>query len=213
MKSLLYILLAVPTVCQAQTSAGSFLAGGNMSFRTQTQNTTYTFFWFGGPVDQEAEIQTNSFSVSPSGGYFIIDNLCAGMSFPVQLSKSTTKIDDDILINHKSTTRTLTFGPFARYYFPLHDKISLLVFANYAWGYSRTRTESTTAQNGVVETSKSETKFRSDYFNTSGGASFFPNKNTGLEFLLQYGILTYDEIPGDIRGLTASIGLQIYFTK
>jgi hypothetical protein len=213
MKHLLLFIVFLPAICSAQTSRGSLLTGGDLSFATQRQNTTLSFFSIGDVIEEDATIKTNSALLTPAAGYFLIDNLCLGLSFPMSFSKSTAKIQDDIYFRYESTTRVLTFGPFVRYYFPLHDKISLIASTGYAWGYNRTRTEFLRSTGSVTEQSKSESKFHSKTFTIATGVSFFPNRNTGFEFLMEYGKLKYDEISGDTSGLTASIGLQIYFTK
>jgi hypothetical protein len=213
MKHLLLLIVLLPTICKAQTSRGSLLTGGDISFASQRQNTTLSFFSVGDIIEEDVAIKTNCALLSPTIGYFLIDNLCLGLSFPMSFSKSTAKIQDDIYFRYESTTRVLTFGPFLRYYFSLHDKISLIASTGYAWGYNRTRTGYLRSTGSVTEQANSESKFHSRTYTIGTGVSFFPNRNTGVEFLIEYGKLKYDEISTDTNSLTAAIGLQLYFAK
>jgi len=73
--------------------------------------------WGYGSDSPEAEYKFTTYNFLPRGGYFIIDNLVAGLEI-VLTGYSEKDVDDD------DTWKESTFGigPFVRYYYPL-DKV------------------------------------------------------------------------------------------
>lgn len=71
-------------------------------------------------TDNKEEVtKTSSFSVSPSVGYFVSDNLAVGLGLGYGSSKVTIDGDTD------SETNTLSFGGFGRYYFSPKSKFTM----------------------------------------------------------------------------------------
>jgi len=70
-----------------------------------------------GSAPAEAEFKQFVYNILPKAGYFIIDNLAAGLEVVVTGNKWTDIDNDDI---YKGST--LGIGPFVRYYYPL-DRI------------------------------------------------------------------------------------------
>ncbi len=95
MKKLLLITMIATSIsfAQAQTSEGGWLAGAssNLSFSSTS-------------IDGVDDNQSN-FNLTGRAGYFVIDNLAAGLN----LGLSSSKLGD-------FKTSSTTIGPFARYY-------------------------------------------------------------------------------------------------
>ncbi len=99
------VLLTVTAFAQF-TTQGTLLLGGSsnlgLSFLSEK------FKLSGGDFQDGDKI--TSFNISPQVGYFVIDNLAVGAG----LDFNSTKFKND---NSQLTSSTITFGPFARYYF------------------------------------------------------------------------------------------------
>lgn len=85
------LCLLIPAIAQGQTSKGSWLIGGGITF---TSSKT-------GDFDQ------TDFSITPGAGYFFANNFAAGAS--IWFSSSKTEGDD--------AETLFSFNPFLRYYF------------------------------------------------------------------------------------------------
>lgn len=70
--------------------------------------------WQQGSGQPEAEYKLTTYNFLPKGGYFIIDNLVAGLEVVVSGYKEKAVDDGDTY-----TELTLGIGPFVRYYYPL----------------------------------------------------------------------------------------------
>ena len=71
------------------------------------------------------------FNLMPKGGYFIMDNLAAGLNIFMSISSEKDSGDDD-----KDTESLLGLGPWARYYYPL-EKIYPFVELNVGIGSTK----------------------------------------------------------------------------
>ena len=91
----LALVIATPVV-HAQTSSGSMMAGGSITFSSSSRE--------GGSAND-----FSSFSFSPSFGYFISDNFALGTSLTLSTSRTGTGAA-------KTTGSSFGLGPFVRYY-------------------------------------------------------------------------------------------------
>lgn len=119
-KIFLALSLSFIGVISAQTEKGSFIISGqtNLGFASTTVKYKNDGQTFDGP-------KTNTFNISPSVGYFVINNLALGVA--LDFNSSTTKLktgtviespDDQIFINGtKETQTTLSIIPNATYFF------------------------------------------------------------------------------------------------
>ena len=81
--------------------------------------------------------KTSFLNLIPKVGYFVIDNLAAGLD--LTLSTYSTKNSD----NSKSNGTLLCIGPFARYYIPM-DKFSPFAEVNIGIGANNSKNKSST---------------------------------------------------------------------
>jgi outer membrane protein len=187
-------LIILGCSCNAfgQFKKGTILAGGSIgaSFTTNktiTGSTTTT------------NSSTNSFSLSPQVGYFIIDDFTVGAG--VQLSTSSLNSDDS---SYKRSQTFLTFEPFTRYYF---DKF----YGQAGIGFGSYSSEST----DVNFTSSS----KGSVFNWSiiGGYAILLNNHVAIEPQIGYKSTSLSADGSNstnrIAGLYLQLGFQIYIHK
>lgn len=188
----LFLFLIIASASVAQTEKGGFLVSGSLSVSSSKSEynagneNTYTSFFFG-----------------PKVGYFFIDRFMVGLSLPFSFSKSkyTGVISDEI----KGTSRGIGIGPFVRYYIPAGEKLFLLTHAGYTHSAIKSITRS--------DDSESEYKSTSNQFNIAAGATYFFNKNVGVEGLLNYQITKQKEADEKSSRIALEAGLQIYFSR
>lgn len=125
------ILLLFASICivvsgleaQTQLEKGKILAGvtstlamggseGSELFGIGFATTKYKY----GSDDPESRYKSFTYNILPKGGYFIIDNLAAGLEIALSGYRETDVEDDDV---YKMST--LGIGPFVRYYYPLES--------------------------------------------------------------------------------------------
>lgn len=211
--ALLFVLLITLNVGIAQTSRGSFMVGGNTSYSTEKQKTSIYFFGFPEGGTEEANLKTGSFAVTPTAGYFLIDNLCVGFSFPFSETKSKAKQSGDVDFRYEHESRSANFAPFVRYYIPLQSNLYLLTGAGYGWGYARETYDYFHSENGVTNMMHTGGKAKFKRFNAGVGVIYFLNKNMGLELLAAYNSTSYEGSDDNVTGVVLAAGLQMYLHK
>ena len=158
-------LMAIASV-QGQTEKEDWMVGGNFELNT-TNNTTI--------------------SLTPSAGYFFLNNLAAGGT----LNFLYNKIGND-------KTTGFGFGPFVRYYF---GKNNLKPFAHTEYLFTSIKFEgpgfSSTTNGG-------------DFFIGPGLAAFV-NEHVAIETLVGYANSNYSGSGSD-GGLAIRIGFQVYLS-
>ena len=93
------------------TKKGQFLIGATSSFG----GGFYSSKTIADNVDDVDGTDSFSMSISPKGGYFIIDNLVTGLQFNIGIGNSTSKGANDI--EYSSSTTQLSIAPYVSYYF------------------------------------------------------------------------------------------------
>lgn len=107
-QALAMLCILVPAISQAQTSKGSWLIGGGITFSSSKT----------GDFDQ------TDFSITPGAGYFFANNFAAGAGIGFASSKE----------EGEDATTLFSFNPFLRYYFvDIGSKAKL--FANGTFGF------------------------------------------------------------------------------
>lgn len=214
MKSLfITVLILSAFIAQSQPVKGTFLIGGNTSYSSEKQKTDIYFFGLSGGAVEEANVKTGSFAVTPTVGYFVIDNLCVGFSFPFSITKSKAKQSGDVDFRYEYKSRSANFAPFVRYYIPLQNNFYLLTGAGYGWGYARETYDYFHSENGVTNVMHTGGKAKFKRFNAGVGLNYFLNKNMGLELLAAYNSTSYEGSDDNVTGIVLAAGLQMYLHK
>ena len=154
---------------QAQTGAGSIIVGGSTSFSIN-HNSMKTK-----SDDTDTDpTKTNSFSISPQAGYFIIDNLAVGVSLPISLSASKDPNDN------KERNSSIAFVPFGRYYIPSPSDL-INPFAQIGIGIGSNK------RKVMPETGDSSTQtFRVFQWHIGAGGSIFFNERVAGDIMFYY---------------------------
>lgn len=150
------------------TSKGKIILGGSSSFNFASQKSTFK------SDDFETDQGTNtSFSLAPSTGFFVVDNLAIGAA----LSFSSSKFKNDEF-DSESTNTALTFLPFVRYYFS-EGNIKPFLQGSAGLGSSNFKEDSEFSE---------ESEFKSSIFayGFDGGVAFFLNDNVSIDLGIGY---------------------------
>jgi outer membrane protein len=181
------VLTAVISVSAQFLPQGTHLLSGSVGFETYKEK-----YKLNGNT-QELETHT-AFSLMPSYGYFIMDNLCVGGM--LNFSTETEKLDDD-----KSTLTEITIGPFVRYY--VQD------IGFYGQGYVGFGTASGKTE-GSFESDFKESVFQ---WRLGIGYSIKITDSVLLDPMLSYGQSTYSDKDSDLKYISSGhIMLQAGFT-
>lgn len=164
----LFAFMMIGLAASAQTEQGNYLVGGNIGLNTAK----------------------NDFKInlSPSVGYFFINNLAAGANVDLAYSKAGP---------NKSTI--LGVGPFARYYF---GTLNIRPFAHANVNFTSNR----------AKTSGVSTTLNGSNYLLGAGLAAFINRNVAVEGLVGYSRTNYKNVPGT-GGFNLRIGFQIYLSK
>jgi len=203
------LILLISFGAYSQTNRNSFLIGGSASL--SYQETKY-------PSSYGTNYKTTSVSVSPSVGFFVIKNLCVGLSVP--LSISNTKYDNKGAGVSFGNAKSNSYGagPFVRYYYPIIDnKLFLLAEGTYSWSKGTNHTSVYDFNTNTTEPLKYSTTINTYKF--GAGIAFFLNEHTSLELLGNYQKYktTSDQDPNYLiltdnktSNIFLSLGLKVY---
>jgi hypothetical protein len=173
----------------AQFNQGRMLVGGSAEFITMANKDKS-----GGTTTTNGNRTT--LSVSPSFGYFFIDQLAVGAAVSTELSKWNAKTANDV--DHNTTT--IQFQPFVRYYLPMG------VFFQGKFGFGTAKT--------TYDEDYEDVKYNTSSLALSAGYAIFLTDNVALEPELGYRTTKYKNADSDSKninsGLFLRIGLQIY---
>lgn len=202
---LIAFLLSVGTLLGQYTAQGNFMMGTTLGFSAATSTITQDYGT--GDVAKENPTYTQ-FSIAPSIGYFLIDNLALGIGLDytfnqVKNKSQATNKDSDLL-----------FGPFARYYIPMTEDMSFFLEANFGFGNS-----SDDQEVGGVPQNISTNIFA---VGVGPGFTIFSSAAVGIETLVKYNFARsdFDTNIGGVRAKTTtetnqfdfSVGFRFYFT-
>lgn len=203
MKQKLILVSMLITICtfvvSAQTEKGSISISGRSSF----EGAYFSNRIKGANIsigDREAmDVDGYSITITPSIGYFIIDNLSVG----AQVSFSITDGD------YQSKASQLLLMPTAAYYFPTKGPVR--PFIAIGAGYTNISME-LDLQGSNVETMS----FGGFAFAGGAGAAFFVRNNISIDLMLEYAevIAKYSKDSSykySTKGLGGSIGFSFYF--
>jgi outer membrane protein len=198
-KLVLLLAILMPSITIfGQTSKGNLVISGGtgLQFVSSSVKSVYD-----GKTGDEYTV--TSFSLIPSFGYFVMDNLALGLS---STFSSSTQKDED---GNKYTSSSVLFVPTALYYFTLDEKIKPL--AQIGIGYS------TMTNKYIPKTGSDEKNTGSGLaINFGGGISYFVSKNISFNFGLSYTISTLTDGDDDKSklkqgNLGSNIGISVFF--
>lgn len=183
MKKLLLSLIAVSALAfttQAQTEKGKFMIGGNVQFNSSK-------------VDGADKSDIN-FTVVPSVGYFVMDNLAVGTGVGYTFDRTTVNGFDGAA-NSFRKDQAFVVSPFARYYKGISESFKFFGQLSVPMSFGNTKVS---ADNGDNYTKVAENNTVG--VSLSPGFAFFPSKKFGIEFSvngISYNDNTFNNGNGD----------------
>lgn len=207
--------LAFFGIVSAQTEKGSFFISGktNLGFTSNTIKYKAQGQTFDGP-------KTNTFTISPNVGYFVIDNLALGVA--LDFKSSTTKIkagteiespDDPTFTNGTKETQTiLSIIPNATYFF---SEGKTRPYLNTGIGFANTKNKNNYIMynsSGDILFSNSETKSDGFVWTANGGLIFLITENIALDLGLGYTNYSYknDGVKISSGAFGANAGVSVF---
>ncbi|MCU4164403.1 outer membrane beta-barrel protein [Carboxylicivirga caseinilyticus] len=200
MKKVFFIVafLAINLSSFAQTEKGKIIMSGTSDLGLSS---TTTKFEYDGESYSD-DIKSTQFNITPSLGYFVIDNLALGLSIDFESTKQKVSSDS-------YTSNSLLFGPFARYYVG-SGNIKPYIQGDFLFGNQKSKYD----YSGV--NMSGESKNNVSAWDLGVGLGFFLNDFISLDLGLGYGSITMSD--GDnskdktiISGVALSGGFAIFF--
>jgi len=192
---LLAIVLVSTNVILAQTEQGKFVLSGATGLQFLSSNIEVEY-----DGQSSGDMTQNSFTIIPSIGYFVMDNLAVGMT--ANFSSTTQKNE-----GYKTKTTSTMILPTVLYYFPVAGNLKPLV--QVGAGLMSFSKENKNSENSYKD------KFSGLALNFGGGASYFINDYVSLNFGVSYTMANlensndsdYVQKQGNFAG---NIGLSIF---
>ena len=173
------------------------------------------------------EVQNNykktSLQLSSDVGYFIINQLCAGVRIGISISNDKQVHDGQksalpYYISTDSKVSSINISPFIRYYFlDKNHKVNILSDVGYSFNFNREESQmnsiSTDPNNGgiIKSSSLSNSKYFSNSFTIAAGPVLFLNPKTSLELTVGYNFSKQSELKTNTLLLGA--GFHVHLGK
>lgn len=188
--AVIVLALFVAHESSGQFNQGRYIAGGtfDVSFSTTKSKTGSTV---------TTEFKSTNFGLSPTVGYFVIDNVAVGAMLNVSTGK--TKYETG---GYESSSSSMSIGPFVRYYLP-----AAIFFQGHAtFGSAKSESNFTTPG--------SENKTGVFRWGLAAGYAWFLNDYVALEPMVGYQGLTLTDKEDDSKvlngGMYLSAALTVY---
>jgi outer membrane protein len=192
------------TIEDNPVSKGTIFLSGQSSFRAGLSGLDNPFFNY------------SSYSISPTIGYFLIDNLVVGAGVNFSGFKATGSSPSEFPSESESKGRGISFAPFVRYYFNT-GRIKPYVGGSVGFGSNKARNESTIIINGVSNFAENERKQRSTEYTATGGVAIFLTKYISVDTGVQYNNSTFnrdlnngDESESTSSRINLTGGISVY---
>lgn len=181
------VALMTAIVAHGQFEKGDLLIGGSVLASAGSRTASIA-----GP-----EVKTTFFQVAPKAGYFVFNNLAAGMQLNY-LYQSAEAVQQVTKTNETSQSFGVT--PFLRYYF------KPAIFIQASAGTSRGFTERNSNQTSNTR------DFKSTIWAIGIGYAYFLSNSVAIEPRINYTSVTND-IEGTLNTTSLGIGIQVYLQK
>jgi hypothetical protein len=164
----------LPNPAKTHITKGKFFVGGSSRLDFIAGNLKHTNSDF---PDEERITSIITFNFQPRAGYYFINNLVTGLFIDMGLTSQKEKVDT---VEYRGNYISFTAGPFARYYFPVTDKLIPFVEGQVGFGFSSSNYKSSD-DNNIFES-------KGDVFTlrVGGGATYFFNDKVGADLFIGY---------------------------
>lgn len=192
-KLLLASAIALFASVQAQTEKGSWVVSGKTGIGFNSATTKYSAQ--GHSVDGP---EVSTFSVTPSVGYFVIDNLAVGVDLGFTSTKTTFK-NSDLDVNYEDKQQLFSILPNATYYFATATKARPYLGAGIGYG-------SLTASDIF---SGDQTTKGGFLWGVKGGLVYLLNSTVGLDLGVGYNSFTTKQTESGVELKTTANTLGV----
>ena len=211
MKNILFTICAliVATPLFGQIPRGTSTIGGSISGARHKGQRSYDASY----STKKMEMKTTTLSVTPSYGYFVVNNLCIGINVNLSTNNWRGKpIDSPEL---KSDSWSIGAGPQVRYYLPLDSKLYAYGAASYSWHTAKADYAELTAVDGI----RGSIDSKSTQLDAGLGLSYFINPRTAVETGVAYTQIKNNsednlaEVTQKTKRLALNIGFRIFLRQ
>jgi outer membrane protein len=209
-KRFLLAALLFSVIITAQTEKGTFMIRGETGLGFTSTNVNYKDH--GQSTDGP---KTTAFNVSPSVGFFVIDNLAIGLDFDYKTSTTkqhgitfySTAINGYSRVEAESTETSLAIIPNATYFF---SKGKARPFIEAGIGYANIKQKSEISDS--VQYLKSDSNNNGYVWGAGGGLAYFITNTFSFDLGLAYSEYNYKEENIDVKSgaFSANIGISIF---
>lgn len=199
------LLSGIAFTTQAQTEKGKFIVGGNVSYSTIKS-------------DAANAKASHNFSIVPSAGYFVSDNIAVGTGIGFQSSKASAA-------SITGKQEAFVIAPFGRHYTPVAEKFKFFGQLSVPMAFGTTKqTEKVDDDIKVGDKNGNSTSIG---VALSPGFAFYPSSKIGIEFAfkgISYNNQSFEDADGNkIKGagsdsfsigadfFSPQIGIQFHF--
>ncbi|MFV0604319.1 MAG: outer membrane beta-barrel protein [Niabella sp.] len=191
--SVLFVLLTF--VIQAQTQKGKWTVSGKTGLDFNSSTSKY---YNDGSTNSALDYKSQSFSIAPSVGYFVIDNLALGLSGLFQSSKNKDGND-----SWSDATNFYAIMPIANYYIPLDGMVRPVIGVGAGYG-------------GMSNGSNQTDKDRGFLAAGSAGIAIFLNNTISFDISGQYQYSNFKNASDSKLGvksgtISALAGFSLFF--
>ncbi|OOG71884.1 outer membrane protein [Flavobacterium sp. A45] len=208
-KNFLLVALLFSTILTAQTEKGTFAISGKtgLGFNSTTVKQETSGNSIDGP-------KTSSFNISPSLGYFIINNLSLGLDFDyntVTTKRKAVFLDSGAtggftIVDEKITQNTLSIIPTATYFFA-KGKTRPYINAGMGFGNTKQKYNYSGSSTDADMFSNYNTSNNGLIWGAGGGLAYFISKTISFDLGVEYSEFTYKE--NDVKIKTGAFGANI----
>ncbi|MBV8327617.1 OmpW family outer membrane protein [Chryseobacterium sp.] len=204
MKKLLLVgAVALFGLSNAQMTKGDWVVSGDtgLGFNNTTTTVKVGGQSFDGP-------KTNTFSITPSVGYFVIDKLAVGIE--LGYVNTTTKYD-----GNKTTNSTFSVMPTATYYFTNSTKF--VPFLGAGIGYASNKTKVDLKNSGLTGDPllmQTETTTDGLAWKVKGGVTYMATQSLGINLGISYDQFSNKEtyMNTDVKTNIKTFGVNVGFS-
>jgi outer membrane protein len=209
-KNFLLVALLFSAIITAQTEKGTFAISGKTGLGF---NSTTVKYENGGNTTNGPK--TNSFNISPSFGYFVIDNLSLGLDFNYTTVTTKQKIltlspdaINGMIVDEKITQNTLSIVPTATYFF---SKGKTRPYINAGIGYGNTKQKNSYSALSA-EVSNYNISNNGLVWGAGAGLAYFISKTVSFDLGLDYSEFSFKQnnVKTKSGAFGANIGISVF---
>lgn len=165
----LAMLSAFALAANAQTEKGKTIVGGTIGYSNDKNN------------NDHVDSKQTTFTLLPSIGYFIKDNLALGLGIGYSSVTANTSEKSEFLMNQKNKTDNFIVSPFIRHYVNISDQFKFFSQLSVPMRWGNVKTEVGSGNPAVNYVPGSSYKTSSIGVSIAPGLAYFPTRRIGIQ--------------------------------